>query len=338
MIRKFGGAAGVDIQTAGLDLGIGKNIEEVGGMSLESTLNIGGSVTALCADDTYLYVASEADYNIRKYKKSDMSFVASMAGRADAYAAAMIVINGFLLIAFNISPTTIWKVNPTTMTKVGESASITSSYYRFEFCSDGTYLYESGGGLNKIDVNTMSIIASNSNYDDCKHLSFQGGKVYGCSGYSVLEFNTSTLAVIRNSASLGAYTVGAALIGVYLYALLNSGVVYKLNVSNLTTVSSTGDANTYAYKTAKNILSIENSLFILSEGGYFGSGIQKVTNLNTFVPSSVIPSYVGITTGGPLSNVIFDGKYIFASGNSRRWAYGYCNYIFKINPKVYKEK
>lgn len=337
MIRKFGGAAGVDIQTAGLDLGIGKNIEEVGGMSLEATLNIGAIVNAICTDDTYLYVSSNADYNIRKYKKSDMSYVSSMPGRADARAAAMIVINGFLLIAYNISPTTIWKVNPTTMTKVGESASITSSYYRFEFCSDGTYLYESGGGLNKIDVNTMSIIASNSNYDDCKHLSFQGGKLYGCTGYSVLEFNTSTLAVIRNSSSLGANTTGVALIGDYLFAILKSGVIYKLNVSSLTTVSSTGDSNTSAYGDSTNIISMENSLFITGDG-YFGQGIKKIINLSALIPSCVIPSYVGIITGGKLSNILFDGKHIFTSGNGMRWAYGNCNYIFKINPKVYKEK
>ncbi len=133
----------------------------------------------------------------------------------------------------------VWKINPSNMSKVAESAAHGATIYALAF--DGTYLYAGGSARTvwKINPSDMSKVAESDNYgSEIRALAFDGTYLYAGGGArTVWKINPSDMSKVAESANYGGYIRALAFDGTYLYVGGNGGRVWKINPSNMSKVA-----------------------------------------------------------------------------------------------------
>ena len=200
----------------------------------------------------------------------------------------------------------VWKINPSNMSKVAESA-IYSGYIG-ALVFDGTYLYaglSSGKRVRKINPSNMSLVAESVIFDgNIYALAFDGTYLYaGGEEKKVLKIDPSNMSKVAESAQYGSYIRALAFDGTYLYAGGSSTrKVWKINPSNMSKVAESAD-----YGGDIGALAFDGTY--LYAGGS-GGGVWKInpSNMSKVAESAIYSGYIGA--------LAFDGTYLYAGGSA----------------------
>ena len=243
----------------------------------------------------------------------------------------------------------VWKINPSTMSKVAESANYGSAIYALAF--DDTYLYVGGYTKTvwKINPSTMSKVAESANYGGAIYaLAFDGTYLYA-GGYAktVWKINPSTMSKVAESANYGGSINALAFDGTYLYAGgATTGTVWKINPSDMSLVAESanygGTINalafdgTYLYAggvTTGTVWKINPSdMSKVAESAYYGLSIEALAFDGTYLyaggdttgkvwkinPSTMSKVAESAEYGGAIYALAFDGTYLYAGGSTTK--------------------
>jgi len=267
----------------------------------------GGTIMAVAMDDTYLYIGGSTTETVRKYKKSDLSYVGETADyggtvRAIAIDSTHIYVGG---------PTTekVRKYLKSDLSYVGETAGYGGTIRAIAV--DDTHIYVGGEDtetVRKYLKSDLSYIGETPSYnDDIMAVAiddtyvFAGGSVTN----TVRQYLKSDLSYVDETASYGGNIFGIAIDDTHVYA--GGAITNTIRKYLKSDLSYVGETPSYG-----------NSIFtVILDSTYIYAGGYSIGTVRQYLKSDL--SYVDETAnyGTQITGIAEDDTYIYVVGTTQ---------------------
>ena len=206
----------------------------------------------------------------------------------------------------------VWKIDPSNMSKIAESADYGGMIYALTIL--GNYIYCGGATTNKvwkIKISDMVKVAESADYGgDILSLTTDGTYIY-CGGYAsgtlrrVWKIDPSNMSKIAESVDCGANINALNSLGNYIYCGLGLNVrkVWKIQISDMVKVAESAD-----YGGTNGIYSLTNDGTYIYCGGDVTQKVWKIT------PSDMVKVAESADYGTRIMALTTDGTYIYCGG------------------------